>query len=320
MNIFYNIALNIFYLENNLNNKDFKKAPLANLHPAIFIVIILIATFITYQVFGGLLTVLLVGLDLKAIPENLWKTRLILSFSQFMFILFPAIVLSLLQGNNFKETFRIKKPNMPIFFLSIFGLIIVQPFLQAFLYFQNKIIFSIPFGTEILKQVKELFDLLEQTTMSLVTASSTGEFIFVVFIIAVTPAICEEFLFRGLIFRNFERISLRWNAMLLTGTIFALFHFHPFNLIPLVVLGFYLTFVVYYSESIFTAVACHFINNFISAYSVFAFGKENFTEPEFSGMHMIQFGIFGLISLVLFVFLIIYIMKIYNKKFSQFNV
>jgi hypothetical protein len=100
----------------------------------------------------------------------------------------------------------------------------------------------------------------------------------------------------------------------LTGLIFALFHFHPFNLIPLVVLGYYLTFVVFYSESIFTAIACHFINNFISAYSVFAFGKESFTEPDISGMHLIQFGIIGLISLVLFIFLLIYIVKIYNKK------
>lgn len=303
-------------MENDLNNKEPKKAPLANMHPAVFIVLVLIATFVTYQVFGGLLTVLLVGLDLKTIPENLQKTRMILSFSQFMFILFPAVVLSLLQGNNFKETFRFKKPNIPIFFLSIFGLIIVQPFLQAFLYFQNKLIFSIPFGTEALKQVKELFDMLEQTTMNLVTANSAGEFIFVVFVIAITPAICEEFLFRGLIFKNFERISLKRNAMILTGLIFALFHFHPFNLIPLVVLGFYLTFVVYYSESIFTAMACHFANNFISAYSVFAFGKENFTEPDISGMQLIQFGIFGLVSLVLFIFLLVYIVKIYNKKYQ----
>lgn len=301
-------------MENDLNNKETKKAPLAKLHPAVFIVIILISTFITYQVFGGLLTILIVGIDLKTIPENLSKTRIILSFSQFMFILVPALVLSLMQGNSFKETFRIKKPDMAIFSLSILGLIIVQSFLQVFLYFQNKIIFSIPFGTEILRQVKDLFDTLEQTTLSLVTANNAGEFIFIVFVIAITPAICEEFLFRGLIFKNFERISLRRNAILLTGLIFALFHFHPFNLIPLIILGFYLTFVVYYSGSIFTAVACHFINNFISAYSVFAFGKENFTEPEISGMHLLQFGLFGLISLILFIFLLIYIVKIYNKK------
>ncbi|MCX6163652.1 MAG: hypothetical protein NTU73_02130 [Ignavibacteriae bacterium] len=40
-------------MENSFNNKESKKAPLANIHPAIFIVIILIATFITYQVFNS---------------------------------------------------------------------------------------------------------------------------------------------------------------------------------------------------------------------------------------------------------------------------
>jgi membrane protease YdiL (CAAX protease family) len=254
------------------------------------------------------------GKDLKSLPENIPGTRMILSFAQFMFILFPALLLSMLQGNRFKEAFRFRKPNFAIFFLSIFGLVVVQPFLQVFMYFQNKIIFSIPFGTDVLKQVKDLFDSLEQTTMNLVVSHSIPEFIFVVFVIAVTPAICEEFLFRGILFKNFERISKRMSAIFLTGLIFALFHFHPFNLIPLVILGFYLTFVVYYSESILTAVACHFINNFISALSVYIYGKENFAEPEISGMQLFEFGVLGLVSLILFIFLLIYIVKIYNKK------
>lgn len=291
-----------------------KKAPLANMHPAVFIVIVLLTTFIAYQVFGGMLTVLIVGVKIEKFTENLLTTRIILSFAQFMFLLFPALILSMMQGNNFRDAFRVKKPDLVIFFLSIFGLVLIQPFLQAYLVIQNKLIFSLPFGTEVIKQVKDLFDSLEQTTMSLVTAHSIPEFIFVVFVIAVTPAICEEFLFRGIVFKNFERISLKRNAMFLTGLLFALFHFHPFNLIPLILLGFYLTFITYYSGSIFTAVACHFLNNFISAYSVFVFGKENFAEPDISGMQLVQFGLLGLVSLVLFVFLLIYIVKLYNKK------
>jgi uncharacterized protein len=301
------------------NNREPKKAPMSNLHPAVFIIILLITTFITYQVFGGVLTIMITGVDLKSLPENLSSTRVILSFAQFMFILFPAVLLSILQGNKFKDTFRIRKPDMVIFSLSIFGLVLVQPFLQVFLYFQNKLIFSLPFGSEAIKQVKDLFDALEQTTMNLVTAHSVPEFIFVVFIIAVTPAICEEFLFRGLLFRNLERISLRKNAIFFTGLIFALFHFHPFNLIPLIVLGFYLTFIVYYSESIFTAVVCHFINNFISAYSVFKFGKDSITEPDISGMQMFQFGMLGLVSLTLFIFLLIYIVRLHDKKIQKAN-
>lgn len=301
-------------MENSQNEKNNKKAPFAKLQPAVFIVITLISVFITYQVFGGLLTVLIVGVDLKTIPGNLNNTRIILLFSQFMFILFPAILLSILQGNKFKETFRIRKPDMIIFFLSILGLIIVQPFLQAYMVIQNKIIFSIPFGAEAIKQIKDLFDALEQTTLSLVIANNLMEFIFVAFVIAVTPAICEEMLFRGLIFKNFERISLRKNSIFFTGLIFALFHFHPFNLIPLILLGVYLTFVVYYSGSIFTAMACHFVNNFISAYSVFAYGKESIAENEISGMQLLQFGLLGLVSLVLFVFLMIYIVKLHNKR------
>ncbi|MBI5402185.1 MAG: CPBP family intramembrane metalloprotease [Ignavibacteriae bacterium] len=301
-------------MEENPNENIPRKAPLANMHPAVFIVIVLFTTFITYQVFGGLLTVIIVGAKVEKFTENLSTTRIILSFAQFMFLLFPALILSMMRGNNFRDTFRVKKPDLVIFFLSVFGLVLVQPFLQAYLVIQNKLIFSLPFGTEAIKQVKDLFDSLEQTTMSLVTAHSIPEFIFVIFVIAVTPAICEEFLFRGIVFRNFEKVSLRRNAMFLTGLLFALFHFHPFNLIPLILLGFYLTFITYYSGSIFTAVACHFLNNFISAFSVFIFGKENFAEPDISGMQLMQFGLLGLLSIVLFVFLLVYIVRLYNKK------
>jgi membrane protease YdiL (CAAX protease family) len=291
-----------------------KKAPLGHMNPALFIVLVLISTFITYQVFGGVLTVLIVGTKVEKFTENLVTTRIILSFAQFMFLLFPAVFLSMLQGNKFKDAFRVKKPDFTIFFLSIFGLVLIQPFLQAYLVIQNKILFSLPFGTDLIRQLKNIFDSLEQTTMNLVTAHNIPEFIFVVFVIAVTPAICEEFLFRGIVFKNFENVSLRRNAIFMTGLLFALFHFHPFNLIPLILLGFYLTFITYYSGSIFTAVACHFLNNFISAYSVFIFGKENFAEPDISGMQLLQFGMLGLVSLILFVFLLIYIVKLYNKK------
>lgn len=303
----------IFVDENPKENTP-KKAPLENMNPALFIVLVLISTFITYQVFGGLLTVLIVGTKVEKFTENLVTTRIILSFAQFMFLLFPAVFLSMLQGNKFKDAFRVKKPDFTIFFLSIFGLVLIQPFLQAYLVIQNKILFSLPFGTDLIRQLKNIFDSLEQTTMNLVTAHNIPEFIFVVFVIAVTPAICEEFLFRGIVFKNFERVSLRRNAIFMTGLLFALFHFHPFNLIPLILLGFYLTFITYYSGSIFTAVACHFLNNFISAYSVFIFGKENFAEPDISGIQLFQFGLLGLVSLVSFVFLLIYIVKLYNKK------
>ena len=58
-------------------------------------------------------------------------------------------------------------------------------------------------------------------------------------VVALTPAICEEVLFRGTVQHAFEKkMRLRW-AFLLTGAIFSFFHLNPVTFIPLALLGTY---------------------------------------------------------------------------------
>jgi len=283
-----------------------KKGPLSKIPPLYFIFLSLALVFFLYQIVGGLISYFMLGENMEINSDNLNVTRIVLTFAQFMFILAPAIVLEMLQDNNIKETFRLKLPKTNLMVYSIIGLIFVQPFLQVFLYFQNELIFSLPFGTEFLNQLKEMFDMLESTTVKLVTADSIPEFLLVILVIAITPAICEEFLFRGLVFKNFEKILPASKAIFFSGLLFALFHFHPFNLIPLIILGVYLTFIVYHSGSILTAVICHFLNNFISAMAVYIYGSETFsslgTEKSFSTDEKLQFLLLGIISLAAFLF------------------
>lgn len=292
-----------------------KRAPLAGMTPIGFVFLSLAAVFFFYQIIGGSIAYMLLGEDLKA-DGDMTLMRTVMSFGQFMFILAPAIVLALLRGDPLKEVFRLRRPAMPVFFLSLLGIIIVQPFLQAFVYFQNELIFSIP-GSEAVKSLKELFDALESTTLGLVRAQSIPEFILVLFVIAVTPAISEEFLFRGLVFHSLEKSMTASSAIILAGSLFALFHFHPFNLIPLIVLGMYLTLVTYESGSIYTAIACHFLNNFISAGAVYIYGTETFSGGELSGEEVLEYTVAGIGSLILFLLLVRFIRRSGAGRRSQ---
>ncbi len=198
----------------------------------------------------------------------------------------------------------------------------IQPFLQVYLYYQNELIFNLPFGKEFINQLKELFDMLESATEKLVEANSVPEFLLVVIVIAVTPAVCEEFLFRGLVFKNFEKVIPASKAIFFTGLLFALFHFHPFNIVPLTILGIFLTFIVYHSGSIYTAIACHFINNFLSALVVFIFGTESvsaFESEDMTSPEQIQFTVLGIISLFVFSIVIMMIKKYSVHKDSFIN-
>jgi len=292
----------------DFNNTEFqeerKKAPLSGLTPIGFIFLSLAVVFFLYQIVGGSIAYMVMGEEsITSESSNINLIRLILSFGQFMFIMVPAVILVMLKGDSAKEAFRLNTPNMGVFLLSLLGILLVQPFLQSFVYFQNELIFSIP-GGDVIKSMKDLFDSLEETTLSLVKASSIFEFIIVLFVIAVTPAISEEFLFRGLVFFNFEKVVSAARAIFLSGLIFALFHFHPFNLIPLIVLGVYLTFVTYHSGSIYTAIACHFLNNFISAAAVYIYGTESFGTESLQGSEKLEFALAGIASLVLFLILL----------------
>lgn len=299
----------------NKNENNRIKAPLANMQPALFVILSLFVVFVTYQIFGGLLSLFIYGEDLKTLDTDVNTARIVISFSQFMFILVPVLLLNILQGSKPKVTFRLNKPKQSVLWLGIIGMIVVQPALQSYMYMQNLLLKSVPFGGEAIKQIKDLMDALEAVTLNLVNANSIGEFVFVVFVIAVTPAVCEEFFFRGLVFYNFERNMISRKAIFMTGFIFAVFHFHPFNLLPLILLGYYLTFVVFYSNSIITGIAVHFVNNFLSAYLVFRYGKEGFENPNGTIYDNMPLLITGIISFVLF----LVILRIIKYKGTENN-
>lgn len=301
-------------------NNNTHTAPFKNVNPVVYVFMGLVLVFFLYQIVGGLIQYAAVGEDFSSTTGKLILTRVIISFAQFMFVLFPAVMLAYLQGDKVKDTFRLKAPKISVFLLSIVGVLVVQPFLQLFMYYQNKIIFSLPFGQDILQSMKELFDLLEASTLKLVTAYSVPEFLAIVLVIAVTPAICEEILFRGFVLSNLEKVTKRTAAIVLSGLVFALFHFHPFNLIPLAVLGIYLSFIVYHSGSIYTAIVCHFINNFISALAVFLYGKEEFISKEIPAEEIMSVVILGIASLIVFIGILLLIKKnSVEKKSLELN-
>lgn len=290
-----------------------RRAPLAGLNPILFVLLALLTIFITYQIIGGLISFLFLGLDGVSEIQDVVLTRIVITFSQFMFILVPVILLSLLQGNKTKSFFRLNAPKPNVFILSILGIFIIQPFLQFFLWAQDKLLSSIPGINEGYKIVKDTFEQLEQFTLTIVNSHSIPELIGVIFIIAVTPAICEEFFFRGLILKNLEKVYSRLKSVLICGTLFAVFHFQPINLIPLVILGCYLSLIVICSDSLYTSIVCHFINNFIAAISLYMFGKENFSGAVQPGEET-SLIIYGIISMILFLAIIYFIIKFRHKN------
>lgn len=84
---------------------------------------------------------------------------------------------------------------------------------------------------------------------------------YVLLVVALTPAICEELMFRGYLQRQVERrLGVVW-SIVLVGLVFGLFHLRPTQVLPLATLGVYLGFSVWVTGSLWAGVLIHLLNN-----------------------------------------------------------
>ncbi|MEO0855499.1 MAG: type II CAAX endopeptidase family protein [Bacteroidota bacterium] len=80
-------------------------------------------------------------------------------------------------------------------------------------------------------------------------------------LVALTPALCEEYLFRGYMQRQLERRVPILATILIVGVVFGLYHMRLTQALPLSFLGAYLAFAVWATGSLWTGVVLHLINN-----------------------------------------------------------
>lgn len=85
-------------------------------------------------------------------------------------------------------------------------------------------------------------------------------FLLLVFAIAVTPAICEEVVFRGYMQKKYEGKSF-WTMAISTGFFFGVIHFNPQQLVYAFVMGIIFSYMVHATRSIRAAVIAHFVMN-----------------------------------------------------------
>lgn len=231
--------------------------------PVLFAFLSLILVFFTYQIIGGLLTILLFGTT--PTEENVFAFRIATGIGQILLLFIPAMMLTQLAAKSPKVFLRVRAPDWRTIGLSLVGIFTLQQMLQIYLVFQEKL----PLPEELQDQLQHLKDAIEELYRVIVSSTSSSELLLVVFIIAVIPAIAEEFLFRGLIQRSFQRSVGPARSIIITGIIFGAFHLNPFAIIPLIGLGLYLGFVAYRGDSIWVSVAAHFFNNAIAGIAVF---------------------------------------------------
>jgi len=174
---------------------------------------------------------------------------------QFAIIALPALVYMAVNKIPVRKTIRLNAVSVPEFFLTIgmavFGYFIIIPINAIWYMLLSRI------GTP--------------QAPALPPIETGSQFLFALIVIAGVPAAFEEFLFRGVIQRGYERLGLLF-SILMTGCLFAMLHLSIVSLPSIILLGIMLCYIVYRSNSILTSIIYHFVNNSIAIVLTFIQG------------------------------------------------
>lgn len=102
----------------------------------------------------------------------------------------------------------------------------------------------------------------EALMLQLLDVNTFGALMFNLLVLALVPAVCEEFFFRGALQRLFSSwFSSKHLAIFITAALFSLFHGELFAFLPRLLLGLALGYLFYFTNSMFVNIVAHFTNN-----------------------------------------------------------
>lgn len=123
---------------------------------------------------------------------------------------------------------------------------------------------SMDFGG-VFAKLEEYLKLLEDTaqaaTEKLLDVDSIGGLLFNLVVIALIPAIGEELTFRGVLQQSLTRKMNPHVAIILSAAIFSFIHFQFYGFLPRMFLGLLMGYMFYITNSLWTSMLMHFVNN-----------------------------------------------------------
>ena len=258
---------------------------------------IVVCVFVTIRMLNhfGLLSFL--GEYGKYIVNGVLQVGLLFFFSIFMF--------KFLTKKSLKKVFfcfSYKKISWRVILISV-GLGIV-------VYFLN--IFVASFFNVILKSVGYEFSSSSSSSVNIWTL------ILGLIFTAILPAICEENLHRGMLLFGNENIGFK-NNILLPGLMCGLLHMNIEQFFYATLVGIFLNFILYVTESVYPTMIIHFLNNAIGVTLSYLTNAKIISGGIFSKLNALTMEntILGFVTILIIVlvliFLLFYLVKLLLK-------
>ena len=169
--------------------------------------------------------------------------------SEWLLLFLPATLFVRAGGFDMARTLSLRAPTAPALLGGLLLIVGAIPNVWVISWLQS---FVLPIPWELLEGLQDL-----------VTAESVGRFVWLLVLLAVTPAICEEVVFRGVFLAGTAHLKPR-TFLLLNGVVFGLFHLSfetVIRFLPTATLGILIAWAVWRSGSIFVGMMMHLVNN-----------------------------------------------------------
>lgn len=181
--------------------------------------------------------------------------------SIFLFLV-PALIAAWLFSQNMPQYLQAdRRPEGLTLLLVVLTVIVAIPFLNALAIFNSEMVLP-PWMHSLEVKIKSMEESAGKLTGLFLTGGDAFTLALNLFMIAVLPALGEEFLFRGLIQRLLTELSKNKHAGIwLAAFLFSFIHFQFYGFLPRFLLGLYFGYLLAWSSSIWVPVTGHFVNN-----------------------------------------------------------
>ncbi len=231
----------------------------------------------------------LVGVN-PNLKMHIGAMKIILTAQQLGLFLTPALLLAITEGRKPHRFYGMALPK-PQLMLLVFMLMACAMPAMGFVNELNQKMVLPDFLKGIQAWMKRLEDEGEKTTIALLKMTSFGAYLINLFVVAIVPAICEEFIFRGALQRTF----LRWIknphvAIWTSAFIFSTIHFQFFGFFPRLLLGAGFGYIYFWTKSIWYTIFAHFLNNGFAVTMAWYFQRNNLPINQDEGMTTPWYG------------------------------
>jgi len=237
----------------------------------ILLLVLLVAGFLLISsILGIVLAKPIFDLDLSQVyqilsnpgEDNLNVVKYFQIIQSVFLFLVPALIVAWLYSEDlWKYLHADKKPDIVIIGIVLITLLVAIPFMNAILIFNSELVLP-PWLHSLEVWIKSMEESAGRLTGLFLTGGNAYTLAFNMFMIAILPALGEEFLFRGVVQRLATELTANKHAgVWIAAFIFSFIHFQFYGFLPRFLLGLYFGYLLVWTSSIWIPVTAHFINN-----------------------------------------------------------